>query len=374
MTETTGLQTTYNNTTMQPRNVMNRILMQDPYDIPLFTALGLVKDGFDVNTKGTKIEWPEKAYAGVSDTSDDGLTSGTTTTTFTPDTPALYQPGMVIQIDSEMMWISAVAAALTITRGYGGTTAATHVDDSVISIVGIARLEGDDADDSPNLVLSMPYNYTQIMQHTIKLTGTAEQQAYYAKYDPWDSEIDGAMESLMLLLEKLPFYGKRLAGSATTPRGAGGFGTFITTNATALSSAALTRKHVEDMLEDVYGNGGDPDLIVANSWGKRKLNAIYGDDKFDHEADNRFEGYRTDWLENPIAGRPLQVVVSRDCPAGYMYFLTREQMGFVPYRDFSFKELGLTGDSKKGEVVGEWSFMVGVNKHHGVLTGMSTTK
>ena len=177
----------------------------------------------------------------------------------------------------------------------------------------------------------------------------------------------------MLLLEKLPFYGKRLAGSATTPRGAGGFGTFITTNVTALSDKALTRKHVEDILEDVFDNGGDPDLIVTNGWGRRKLNSLY-EDHFERIADNRFEGFRTDWLEHPITPRPLQVVTSRDCPAGYMYFLTREQMGFIPYRDFHFKELGLTGDSKKGEVVGEWSFMVGVNKHHGLLTGFNTSK
>lgn len=368
-----GQQSTYDNTTLQPRIVMDRILMQDPYDIPMFNALGMVKDGFTVDGKGTKIEWLEQSYAGVSDTSDASLTSATTVTSFTPDTIALYQPGMVLQIDSEKVWVSAVSTALTIVRGYGGTTAATHANDSAISIVGMARLEGDDADDSPNLLLSAAYNYTQIFQHTVKLTGTAEQRAYYGNYDPWDTEIDGAMESLMLLLEKLPFYGERLAGSSTTPRGAGGLSEFLSSNTTALSSAALTAKHVEDMLEDVYENGGDPDLIVTNTWGKRKLNALY-QDRFERVADNRFEGFRVDYLENPIAGRPLEVLVSRNCPAGYMYFLTRDQLGFIPYREFAFKELGLTGDSKKGEVVGEWSFMVGVEKHHGVISGMSTSK
>lgn len=368
-----GQQTTYNNTDVQPRVVMDRILMQDPYDIPMFTALGMVTDGFSVDPRGTKVEWLEQAYAAVADVSDAGLTSGTTTTTFTPDTIALYQPGHVIQIDSEKMWVSAVAAHLTVVRGYGGTTQATHVNDSVIKIVGMARLEGDDADDSPSLNLTSAYNYTQIFEHQVKVSGSAEARAYYGNYDPWDSEIDGAMESLMLLLEKMPFYGERLVGSSSTPRGAGGLGEFLSTNTSALSSAALTRKDIEDMLEDIYGYGGNPDLIVTNSWGKRKLGSLY-EDHFERIADNRFEGFRTDWLENPIQGKPLEVVVSRDCPAGYMYFLTRDQLGFIPYRDFSFYELAKTGDSRKGEVVGEWSFMVGVEKHHGVLTGFSTSK
>lgn len=368
-----GQQTTYNNTDLQPRVVMDRILMQSPYDIPMFTALGIVRDGFSVDPAGTKVEWLEQNYAAKVDVSDAGLTSTTTTTTFTPDTLALYQPGMVIQIDNEKMWVSAVSTYLTVTRGYGGTTPATHENDSAIKIVSMARLEGDDADDSPSLNLAAAYNYTQIFQHTVKVSGTAEKRAYYGNYDPWDSEIDGAMDSLMLLLEKLPFFGERLAGSAVTPRGAGGLGEFLSTNTSALASAALTRKNIEDMLEDIYDEGGNPDLIVTNPWGKRKLGSLY-EGHMERVADNRFEGFRTDWLENPIAGKPLEVVVSRDCPAGYMYFLTREQLGFIPYREFYFHELGISGDGKKGEVVGEWSFMVGVEEHHGVITGFSTSK
>ena len=366
-------QTTYDNTDLQPRVVMDRILMQDPYDIPMFTALGMVKDGFSVDPKGTKVEWFEQAYAAKVDVCDDTFASSTTATEFTPDTPALYQPGMILQIDDEKMWVSAAGANLTVVRGFGGTTPATHVDDSVIKIIGMARLEGDDADDSPGLNISSAYNYTQIFQRTVKASGSALQRAYFGEYDPWDSEIDGAMQSLMLLLEKLPFHGERLVGSATTPRGAGGLNEFLSTNVSAKSNAALTRKMIEDMLENIYDTGGDPDLIVTNPWGKRKLNSLY-EGHFERIPDSRFEGFRTDWLENPIAGRPLEVVVSRDCPAGYMYFLTRGQLGFIPYREFTFSPLAKTGDSEKGEVVGEWSFMVGVEDHHGLITGFNTSK
>ena len=367
-----GLLTTYNNTSLQPRVVMDRILMQDPYDIPVFTALGMVTDGFSVDPKGTKIEWFEQGYAAKEDALNGAINNSVTTVVAA--TSGLYQPGMVIQIESEKVWVSAVSgASLTVTRGYGDTSAASHDDATAIYIVGMARLEGDDADDSPNLSLSNAFNYTQILQHTVKVSGSAKVGAQYANYDPWDTEIDGAMESLMLLLERLPFYGERLVGSASTPRGAGGFGTFLSSNVSAKSNAALTRKHVEDMLQAIYDDGGDPDLIITNAWGKRKLNDLY-EGHFERVADNRFEGFRTDWLENPISGRPLETVVSRHCPAGYMYFLSRGELGFIPYREFTFSPLAKTGDSEKGEVLGEWSFMVGVEDHHGLITGFNTSK
>ena len=57
-----------------------------------------------------------------------------TVTTLAVDTPALFQKGGIIKIDTEEMLVTNVAATITVARAWSGTTAATHVDDSVISI------------------------------------------------------------------------------------------------------------------------------------------------------------------------------------------------------------------------------------------------
>lgn len=372
MAQAQGKINSYMDTDLHPRIVTDRILMQDPYDIPLYNHFGANPGKFAFSQLGKKVEWFEEAYPSAVDVADGGLTSGTVTTTFTPDTIALYQPGMVIQIDDELMWVSAVSTYLTVSRGWGSTTAATHVNDSAIAIVGQARLEGDDADDSPHMLQSTEYNYTQILQKTIHQTGTDMVLPHYAGYNAWDHEIDRGMEWLMEQLEKLPFHGKRVEGSASVARAAGGLDAFITTNATALASAALTRKAIETNLASIYNYGGDPDVIICSVTGKRILNSLF-EGFFTREADNRFEGYRVDMLENPIAGRPLKVIPSRFCPTASLYICTSDKIGFLPLRPFFFEELAKTGDARKGEIVGEYTLAVAVEKHHGILSGFKTT-
>jgi len=239
-------------------------------------------------------------------------------------------------------------------------------------VVTMARKEGDDADNSPATQLEMETNYTQIFQHTVELSGTAKVGDYYAGYDPWQSEIDAGMKVLMMLLERTAFYGEELAGSSSVARAMGGMNELITTNVDALSSAALTRNDMDGMFADLYDAGGDVDLIVTGTWGRRKISSFY-ESLLGREANNQNTGFRMDVIENPIEGRPVDVLISPDCPAGYMYFLSSAEIGFVPYREFFFEELAKTGDAQKGEIVGEWSFFTGVESHHGIISGFSTS-
>ena len=51
------------------------------------------------------------------------------------DSGAVFKVGQTIQVDSEQMYISAISTnTLTVTRGYNGSTAATHTDNEYISV------------------------------------------------------------------------------------------------------------------------------------------------------------------------------------------------------------------------------------------------
>ena len=61
----------------------------------------------------------------------DGALSDTTGTSVTVDDGTIFVVNDLIQVDSEIMLITAIASnVLTVTRGYFGTTAATHLDDA----------------------------------------------------------------------------------------------------------------------------------------------------------------------------------------------------------------------------------------------------
>lgn len=88
---------------------------------------------------------------------------------------SIFQDGHVIRIDDEYMVVKTVdttANTLSVySRAFGGTNA-THVTTSTIYIVGMARLEGDDADYVGVNPVTAPYNYTSIFQKALKITGT----------------------------------------------------------------------------------------------------------------------------------------------------------------------------------------------------------
>lgn len=63
------------------------------------------------------------------------LTDTTTTALTTADVLAAIKPGALLEIDSEMMYVRAsLVGTVTVIRGWNGTTAATHVDQSVITV------------------------------------------------------------------------------------------------------------------------------------------------------------------------------------------------------------------------------------------------
>ncbi len=155
--------TVYSDTTAQARAISDVISMIDPRDTPLIAKLGLdsAKDKFKVKTDGYKIEILEDELDPLEDAVNDGAGwNDSDTTGLDVDDASKFQDGHIILVESEKMVVQAVnTSANTIdvyARGFGDTSAATHADNTPIYIVGMARLEGDDADYGP--VVTGSYN------------------------------------------------------------------------------------------------------------------------------------------------------------------------------------------------------------------------
>jgi len=374
MTTQSGLISTYVNTNPDKRMVTDRILMIEPYDIVAYLALGTDMGKFDFTNRESKMyEWLEDTFVPTTDTVTSGLASGTTTTTFTPATGNLYQPGDVLLIDSEQLWVSAVTSGIpTVTRGFGSTTAATHANSSTVTFVSRARIDGDDADNSPSTEASTNYNYTQIFQRTINVSRTKAKIAEYGISDYVEYMIDKEMKSLMMFLSKVPYYGKRAVGTASAARSSGGFSVFITDNLTDCSSAALTRKNIDDTLQNIWSDGGNPDLILTGAWAQRKINDFY-EGFVMTERSEQLGGILIKRVMHPVTGQVLDVMVDRHCPTNELHILDRQYIAYYPFDPFFYEELAKTGDARKGEVVGEYGLTVAYDKAHGKVHTFSTT-
>lgn len=369
--------TTYSDTNSQVRVIADVIKIIDPVDTPLIVALGGL-DGargkLAIRPDGKKIELLEDEFAATADAFGSTLTN-TTGTAATVVDGSKFQPGMILSWGTEYAWVSAVSGNdLTISRGYGGT-ADTASSTEVINIVGMARLEGDDADYVGLNAIAVPYNFTQIFQKALNVSGSDEAIDYYGMGSPFAYQAQKAVPELARLVELNLFHGVAAAGSASTPRGFGGLPNFVNaTNSPSLTSVgAIAKADIDGIMELIHTQGGMPDILTVHPGVANDLKALIDSSSF----------VRVDQSENKLGLGPLmyadsqygrlRIIMDRWCPVSYAYVLDSRRAGLYTLRPFQWKPLATTGDSKKGEVVGEFSFMVANAAGHGVLSGITHT-
>ncbi len=363
--------TTYSDTTLHKRAITDVISMIDPNDTPLIANLGGL-DGASgkfnfVNTPGKTVEWAEDTLYALADSITETIATDTTTLTVADAT--VFQEGDIALIGSELIWVSAVTNATSIvaTRAFGSSTAATAADNAVVTIVGNARLEGDDSDDRGFTDRTTNSNYTQIFHEEVKVSRTERQIAQYGIADEFEYQSQKLIPSMLRLVERNLFYGTRNAGSATTPRTFGGLPIFITDN-TVNYTTSITQANIEDALEASWTDGGiGPWVMPVGSAQMQVLKNIY---------DN------TSYLRVPRSEGVLGMVVSRvetpfgDCDflldrwarTDNYYIIDPKHAGMITLYPFTMEPLAKTGDADRAEVVGEFSFALRQDKAHAVLT------
>lgn len=382
MATNTGLVTIYDNTVPDKRMVTDRILNQNPYDIVAYQYLGTDMSKFNfVNLDNHSYSWLNDTYTARTDTITDAFTD-TVSTTIAIATAAKWQPGDIFLVDSEQIWVQSISGTtLTVVRGFNGSTAATHADNSVTTRIGRARIEGDDADDAPSTEVTSTTNSTQIFQRTVNLSRSRLKVNQYGIANLEDYEINKFMEELMMDLARVPYYGGVSAGTENTvARSMGGFKSFITDNVTYATSTGLTggnalpltRDMIDDTLQNIHADGGDPKLILTTAAAQRAINDMY-EGFVSTGRSEQLGGVMINKLMNPISGTQLDVVVDRNCPAGQLWILDTAKISYYPFDPFFYERLAKTGDAVKGQIVGEYGFVVANGSWHGAVKEFSNS-
>jgi hypothetical protein len=366
--------TSYSDTTPHERAIADVIKIIDPVDTPLIAALGgldAARSKFEVRQNSYKIEILEDEY--------DPLITACTTATTAPDGTAfsvadgsMFQDGHVIKIAAEYMVVASVSGneVTVLSRSYGGTST-TIAATAAIEIVGMARLEGDDATYGPIVDITAPYNYTSIFEKAIQVSGTQQVIDQYGIDDEFAYQSAKAVPHMLRLVEKMAFHGIRDAGSASAPRSAGGLLTYITDN-TVAAGGGLAKTDVDNLAEYITLDGGSPDLLVMNPSVANDMRALIDSSSFVRvDQENTMFGMMPITRVATQYGM-LRLVESRWCPLALSFMLDSRKVGFYTLRPFFSKPLAVTGDSVKGEVVGEFSLLVANDKAHGWISGLTS--
>ena len=388
----TGTITTLDNSGGKKRVISNLISMIDWTEAPLLKLFGTnsaskfqLENWPNPGASG-KYEWVEDQMAPRTGTLDAAIADDGATKTFTVQTGEgdYIKTGDVIKIDSELFWVVSVSGVtVTTLRPWGTSTGATHLDDAAWEIVGNSMIEGAVSTTGYFTDTTQPYNYLQIFEEAVKQSGSEEVGNDYGIPDGMARQIakliggadgvgqKGKAGKLAILLNKTAYHGTRLVRTKTTAGGTGGLSTFITTNVTDLSSASLTRDHIEDLVEDIWEYGGSPDTLICNAFVRRKINSFF-EGAIRTERSEMTGGANIDTILT-AQGISLDVVVDRWCPTNELYVMEKDKIGWIEYRPFSIYDRASTGDYMLKDVLGEYGFVVCNDKAHGHLTSISTS-
>lgn len=362
--------TTYSETANQIRVISDYIFNIDPMDTPVVARLGLdsANSKFKLaayrSAKNVKVELLEDTHRPLSTTANQGTTITTSTLTLTVTDASLFNPGDVILIDLEYMVVADGGVNITTnrvtvdSRAYGGTNA-THATGATITFVGNARVEGDDADYVGLTSLSNPYNYTSIFQQGVKVTGSENVLGQYGKPEgEYDYQLNKAIPEQTRLIERMFFHGIRRVGTAAVARAMGGVDTFITSNSSSITTT-ITKASYDAVTKAVFDDGGMPNLFVVGTGGANTIHNLIDSSSF-----VRVDQQNTMWGMMPIVrlnsqfASNVELLMSRHCPAKKGYVLDVAKIGFYTYRPFFENPISVTGDSKKSEVIGEFSLLI----------------
>jgi pimeloyl-ACP methyl ester carboxylesterase len=380
MAVVSGTRFSFTDTANNAIDMSETLAMISPFDVPLLSIIG--KDSLSKPATATKHEWLEDSLRPLDTTlATQGEFSGTgavTTATVAAGTGVYLAAGDVIQIDNELCLINSISTdtlnILAGGRGYGGSSAASHVTTTPIRIVGTVALQGAPVGPARTTTKTGLFNYTQIYNSSVTITSTQRST------DKWTGpsnelarRLDDELKVAWQIWERSLLSGRKVAPSSGVASAMDGILPRLSTNAYAKAGAALVEDFILQAMQDVWQQGGRVTHIFANAFQKRQAN------KF---LDSYRETTRTDRIAGAVVDTytsdfgTADIVLDRNLPTDTVLLISKDRIGFGPLQGNALRAAKLPDTTLLAEtwqVVGEYTAEVRNENAHAKITGLSTS-
>ena len=276
-----------------------------------------------------------------------------------------------------------------------GKTKATAVyhewqtDSLAAATVANAAVEGDDATDATMSPTVRVGNYTQIVQKTVKISGTLEsvdkagrrsEKAY--QLAKASAEIKRDMETIITANQG------RDAGSSSSARKLGALLSWIKTNTSKGTSGtdpttigvstrsdgatrSFTEAILKDVIQKVYTAGGTPKVLMVGAYQKQVVSGFAGIAAQRYMAPGNepttiigaADVYMSDF--GTVSVVPNRFMRTRDA-----LVLDPDYAALAYLRPFATNELAKTGDSEKTQILAEFTLEVRNEAAHGIAADL----
>lgn len=375
---TYGQQSTFSGAESNLRiNIEDMIVKYPSWQFPLLKRWS--SKAFKNAVKSHKYEWTERELRPVKTTVASETVAADATTFYVTD-PGVFNVDDVLRApDGEQMIVKSVSGGtlLTVEREWGGTTGETMVLGENVYRSGVASPQGKDADD---MVIQSPedlFNYTQIFEDVVHLSGTQRESLIHG--DENSSElISRKQKELMEQLQVSLLLGRRAKDAAEKRHTLGGLKFFIDTYAAdnaidfggSWSTDATVVGKFEDAIEKIADKMGEKPTIYMGYKAMRQFRMIDDDLIRSSRSDKKrgigvVDGYLSQLGE-------LDVVMVRERTGALddlIFFVDESHVGYKSMRNRGWftEELAKTGDSYKWQVLGEYTEKVETPKVHSYL-------
>lgn len=335
----------------------------------------LKKIGFNKFTaRSPKHEWTETELA----TRRETITIDSSSTALTVANAYQYSVGVLIKCEAEIMRVTAIADAttLTVVRGSHGTSNVAHTSKVAFS-VGVAAPENSEGTAAVSDTADRLYNYVQIFERAVELSKSEIMQRS-TEGNPLTGQLKRRYIEFMREVAMAMFYGVRNEPAGAVPRRSmGGLTQFITTNVTNVGGA-LGISAIDAELLKIIEAGGDPKCIVLSPYQKQKLDALDVNKQMLGKKERTGGNLITQTWQSGIMDHELDVFIDHSILKDELWILDTDMVGLGYYEGNG--ESGATAvvdatkegqDGKKKVIRAHITAEVEQQKAHARLYGLS---
>lgn len=353
-------------------DVMSALLLADNF------LLGKIKQGQACTE--TKHSWPEDVLNSptVSQlSSDTQLDASDTSIVLAANQGLLVAVGALLKDTAtgaagrEVMQVTAISTdTLTVTRGFGGTTAAAHGDPSVAAtcpafrIIAQPKQENDKNVVDRTKIPTLASNYCQIFKYEVEISGTSQavKKAGVAPGGQLALQLSRRNDELMRELGTTIYHGVKPAatpgGSDAVIRSMDGIRASISASGGNVDSAGGTMDEAKfnALFRLVWEDGGDPKLAAGAAAQVARFSALQADKIRIVASDTRRGYYAESFLTD--LGREVELLVDRWIQKDELALLDMTRIARHDLRQWRMEPLSKIGDGERAQLIYEGTISV----------------
>lgn len=321
---------------------------------PLLNKIGILNEP----VYSTTYQWYDEAFPILNTAVKTAYDADTANGVLEVDSTVGIMVNSIIKVNAVLYRVTEVTdgTKLKVTPISGAD--ADHEVGDIVTIVSNSSLEGADYEDGHYNPLIERFNFTQIFKDYVKITGTQDAVRRKVRGALLAQEIDSKMRRLRVMLERAAWLGIRSKPNVNdAPRLMGGIDWFITNeDGIVVTPATMTdfETTLKEFLRLIYDVRGS----VSEAWMNPVTMEHFLDlgedaliiDQYSEQAGRNVRTYVSQYGETTLNMSP-------DIPPKVIYVVDTSNIRIRPLvnRQFQYEELAKTGDSIKGQLIGEYT-------------------